>query len=189
MLDVRVEGLGEVSTRAEDQRLRRRVGDIERLGDLGVAEALPLAEQDRAPEVLRHRGERIVETEELVVRVGHAPGQALLELLQVGRRLEASAPGLAEPAREADVVGDLVEPGRLELGDDAFLESAIDAQERVLDRVLGVFARAQLPLTVALDLRAVLLVQPGCFRVGARRARRGNLLDCQLASPGLRALE
>jgi hypothetical protein len=61
--------------------------------------------------------------------------------------------------RQADVVGDLVEPGRLELGDDALAERRIDAEKDVLDRVFGILARAELANAVALDLCAVLLVK------------------------------
>jgi hypothetical protein len=67
--------------------------------------------------------------------------------------------------READVVGDLVEPGRLELRHDALLERRVDPEEDVLDRVLGVLARAELPEAVALDLRAVVLVELGGLRL------------------------
>jgi len=66
-------------------------------------------------------------------------------------------------------VRDLVEPGCLELGNDALLQRPVDTQEGVLDRILGVLARAQLPSAIALDLSAVLLVQPGCIRLRAGR--------------------
>jgi hypothetical protein len=154
---------------AEDQRLDCGLRDVERLGDLRVAQALPIAQQDRAAQILRHRGEGVVEAEELLVSVRGAAGQPLLQLLQVGRRLDPRAPRRTQPAREADVVRDLVEPGCLELGNDALLQRPVDAQEGFLDSVLGILARAKLPSAITLDLSAVPFVQPGCIRLGARR--------------------
>jgi len=61
--------------------------------------------------------------------------------------------------RQADVVGDLVQPRSLELRYDALAERGVDAQEDVLDGVLRVLSRTQLGLAIALDLRAVLLVE------------------------------
>ena len=57
-------------------------------------------------------------------------------------------------AREADVVGDLEEPRRLELGHDPALDAAERVQERALDGVLGLLAGAELVQAVAEDLVA-----------------------------------
>ena len=60
------------------------------------------------------------------------------------------------------MLGDLVEPGRLELRDDAALECAEGVQERRLDGVLGLLARAELVEAVAEDLSGVALVEIAC---------------------------
>ena len=124
---------------AEDQGLDRGMRETECLRDLGVAQALPLAEEDRAAEVRRHRRERVVEPHELVA-LGLRRRDTRFEQLEVVRRLDLGPPRVSEVSREADVVGDLVEPGRLELGHDALPQRCIDAQEGVLDSILGVFA-------------------------------------------------
>src|SRR5204863_4607578 len=80
---------------------------------------------------------------------------------------DLGAPRVAEVPGEADVVRDLVEPGRLELRHDPFLQRCVDAEECVLDGVLGVFARAQVRVAVAVQLRSEALVQISCRSVGA----------------------
>src|SRR5204863_2362219 len=61
-----------------------------------------------------------------------------------------------------NVVRNLEEPGRLELGDDAALQTAERVHERRLNRVLGLLARAELVQAVPVDLRRVALVEiPG----------------------------
>src|SRR5581483_367336 len=160
LLDGGVERPREVAARAEDERLHRRLRQAELVGDLRIAQALPLAQEDRAPEVLRHARERVVEPGELDTGLLHVRrGDPLLEQLQVLRRLDARAAGGARVLRQADVVGDLVQPRSLELRYDALAERGVDAQEDVLDGVLRVLSRTQLGLAIALDLRAVLLVE------------------------------
>ena len=65
-------------------------------------------------------------------------------------------------AGEADVLGDLEQPGRLGLRHDTAAQAAERVQERVLDRVLGLLARAELVQAVAVDLARVALVEIAC---------------------------
>ena len=88
--------------------------------------------------------------------------------LEVGRRLDAAPPPRRAASRETDVVGDLEEPGRLELGHDAALDPTEGVQERALNGVLGLLARAELVQAEAEDLIRVPLVER------ARRVRLGG---------------
>jgi hypothetical protein len=54
------------------------------------------------------------------------------------RRLDVRAPLGPETPGKADVVRDLVQPGRLELGYDAFAQRCVHAKKRVLHGVLGI---------------------------------------------------
>ena len=103
-------------------------------------------------------------------------GRQLLDDLEVGRRLDAAAAPRRAAARQADVVGDLEEPRRLELGHDAALDAAERVQERALHRVLGLLARAELVQAVAEDLVRVLLVERARRRPPREhgRLRRGS---------------
>src|SRR5262249_261667 len=111
LLDTLLERLREVAARAKDQCLDGRVREAHRLRDLGVAEALPLGEEDRGAKVLRHAREGVVQTHQ-VLALSLARGRPLLDQLEVLRSLDARAPRRREPPREADVVRNLVEPGR-----------------------------------------------------------------------------
>ena len=73
-----LEPLRERAPGAEDQRLDRRLGDLELLGDLAIGEALPLAEQDRAALLLGHRRERVLDPDQLVALAARA-GNDLLD--------------------------------------------------------------------------------------------------------------
>ncbi len=84
----------------------------------------------------------------------------------LGLSIAAAAPRGAA-AREADVLGDLEQPGRLGLGHDAATECAERVHVRRLDRVLSLFARAELMQAVALELRGVTFVEA----LGSRRLR------------------
>ena len=95
-------------------------------------------------------------------------GRQLLDDIEVGRRLDPAAAPRGAAAREADVVGDLEEPRRLELRHDAALDPAERVQERALDGVLGLLPRAELVQAVAEDLVRVLLVEGACeVRLGS----------------------
>ena len=162
----------ERAARAEDQRLDGGLRELELLRDLAVREALPLAQQDRAALALGHLLEHVLEADQLVGAPRRRRGQ-LLDHLEVGRRLDAAAPPARAAAREADVVGDLEEPRRLELRHDAALDPAERVQERALDGVLRLLPRAELVQAVAEDLVRVLLVE-GAREVGFGR---GDALD------------
>src|SRR5262249_24523087 len=96
-----------------------------------------------------------------------ARGNDLLQHLEVVRRLDPSTPPRRAPARQADVVRDLEQPRRLDLGDDAALQATERVHERRLDGVFGLLARAELVQAVAEDLRGVALVQiAGRVRAG-----------------------
>ena len=160
-----LEPCGERAAGAEDQRLDGRLGDLELLGDLAIGEPLPLAQQDRAALLLGHRRERILDSDQLVVLPARA-GNDLLDDLEVARALDPAATPRRAAAREADVLGDLEQPGRLGLGHDAASERAERVHVRRLDRVLCLFARAELMQAVALELRGVTLVEAlGCRRL------------------------
>ena len=178
--------------RSEDQRLDRALRDLELRGDLAIRETLPLAEQDRASLALGHLLEHVLQADQLVGRAGGG-GRQLLDGVEVGGRLDAAATPARAAAREADVVCDLEEPGCLELGHDAALQAPERVQERALDGVFGLLARAELVEAVAKDLVRVLLVErlgqaglggtrpldPSCTAYG----RNG----CQIFAPGGRS--
>src|SRR5439155_10173394 len=100
----------------------------ELVADLPVGETLPLAQQDRAALGLRHLLEHVLKTDQLV-RAARRRGRQLLDELEVSRRLDSAATPRGTAAGQADVVRDLEEPGRLELGLDAALEAAKCVQE------------------------------------------------------------
>ena len=166
-----LEPLRERPARAEDQRLDGGLAEVHLLRDLAVREPLPLAQQDRAALALGHPGERLLEPDQIVLaalgRRGH-----VLDRLQVTRRLDAAAPERGAVAGEADVLGDLEQPRRLGLRHDAAAQPAERVQERVLDRVLRLLARAELVQAVAVDLAGVALVEiPREVGLGRRRGR------------------
>ena len=165
---------GERTARAEEQRLDRGLGELELLGDLLVREALPLAEQERATLLCRQALERLGKTDQLVgVRLRR--GKDVLHRIEVAGRLDAATAERRALAGETDVLGDLVEPRRLELGVDAALEAAEGIEERRLHRVLRLFLAAELVVAVGVDLAGVALVEV-TGRVGfGRRALRGDL--------------
>ena len=75
--------LRELAPGAEDQRADSGRGDLERFRNLRVAQALPLAQQQRPAKVRRHRGKGVTEAEELLVAIASATRQLLLELLEM----------------------------------------------------------------------------------------------------------
>ena len=164
---VLLQALSERATCAEDQRLDRGLRKPELGRDLAVRESLPLTQKNRAPLILGHLLEHVLQPDQLVGDV-LAPRNDLLQNLEVVRRLDLPAAPGGAPAREAHVVRDLEEPGGLELGDDPALQTAEGVHERRLEGVLGLLARAQLVQAVAVDLGGVLLVEP------ARRIRAGR---------------
>ena len=151
----------------EDQRLDGSLRELELCRDLAIRQPLPLAEEDRAPLRLRQLLEHVLEPDQLV---GTMRGRRskLLDDLEVGRRFDPAAPPGGAAAREADVVRDLEEPGRLDLRHDAALDAAERVQEGGLHRVLGLLTGAELVQAVPEDLVGVLLVERA-RRVGFRR--------------------
>src|SRR2546428_13212504 len=96
---------------------------------------LPLPQKNRAPLVLRHLLEDVLQADQLVTDL-LASRDDFLEHLEVVRCLDlAAAPGGA-PAREAHVVRDLEQPGGFELGDDPARRPPEGVHERLLDAVL-----------------------------------------------------
>ena len=167
----RVAGLGglhEAQAGAHQERLDRRDADVVGLGELGVAQALELAhEQGRA--LLLGQPPHI----------GHQPAQVLapLGLLEgVGQRRPAHVVhvgrGRRRPAQliDAAVVRDAVQPRAQ--GDRTIVgpHGAVGTQEDVLQRVLGVGARAgqhlphiseqALPVTIVDDPKGLVVAGP-----------------------------
>jgi hypothetical protein len=142
---------------AENHRADSGRGDLERFRNLRVAQPLPLAQQERPAKVLRHRVKGGTEADELLVAITAATRQLLLELLEMLGRLGPSPPATPK-LRNADVVGDLVQPACLEPWHDPLLHRSVDEQERRLGCVFGVLSRAQPSLAIPLDSPAVLLI-------------------------------
>src|SRR5439155_25017208 len=116
-----------------------------------------------------------------LVDVADGRADELAHLFEVLRRLDEAPARPRVLPREADVLRDLVEPRRLELGHDAALEAAESVQERRLSRVLRLLAVAELDEAVGEDLPAEALVEVTralggrvCVR-RKRTARRGNI--------------
>src|SRR6476646_11226492 len=130
---VLLQALSQSAASAEDQGLYGGLRETQLGGDLAVRQSLPLAQQDRAPLVLRHFLEDVLQADELV-RDLLAAGHHVLQHLEVVRCLDAPAPPGRTPARQAHVVRNLEQPGRLELRDDAALQTAERVHERRLDR-------------------------------------------------------
>ena len=86
-------------------------------------------------------------------------GHELLDQLEVRRGLHEAAAIRVALLREADVVRDLVEPRRLELGRRAAPEPTEGVHERDLRCVLGLLTVAELVLAEAQDLALVALVE------------------------------
>ena len=161
----------ERTTCPEEQCLDGSLREIELVADLLVRQALPFPQEERPALLFRHRIERLGEPNQLV-RVDLGRGDEVLHRLEVARRLDLAPPrGRALP-RQTDVLGDLVEPRRLELGIDAALEAPEGVQERRLGRVLGLLAIAQLMQAIRVDLTRVALVEIArCVRLGGGPAR------------------
>src|SRR5207248_1944203 len=101
----------------------------------------------------------------------------VLHRLEIAGRLYPAPARRGALARQADVLGDLVEPRRLELRVDAALDPAERVQEGRLRCVLGLFAAAQLMQAVRVDLARVPLVEIACrirFRSGTTRRHLGS---------------
>src|SRR5438067_11429024 len=113
-----LEPRGERPSSAEDERLDRTLRELELGGDLAIRQSLPLTQENRAALALGHLLEHALQPDQLVGGTRRRRSE-LLDRLEVGRRLDASAPPAGAAAREADVVRDLEKPGRLELRDDA----------------------------------------------------------------------
>ena len=153
-----LEAAGEGPPRAEDQRFHRRLAELELLGDLLVGEAAPLAEEDRLALELAQVAEGGLERES-VLTLGRRCRRHRLELLGVLDELEPAAAAVRVPGREADVVGDLQEPGDLGLGDDATLEPAAGVEKGRLECVLGLLLRVKPTAAVRQHALAVALVE------------------------------
>src|SRR5919197_4573342 len=149
---------GQRTPRAKDQRLDRRLRELQLVGDLAVREPLPLAQENRTALALGHVLQHVLEPDQLV-RDLLLRRHDLLQHLHVVRRLDPPPPPGRAPPREADVVGDLEHPGLLDFGDDPAREAAEGVHERRLDGVLGLLARTELVEAVAEDLRRVTLVE------------------------------
>src|SRR5439155_22299945 len=175
-----LQALSECAGCEEDQRLDRCLVESQLGRDFPIGEALPFPQQDGAALVLRHLLEHVLQTDELVAHRLVATRDDFLENLEVVRRLDPAAPPRRAAAREAHVVGDLEEPGGLELGDDAPRQAAECVHERRLDGVLRLLARAELVQAVAEDLDGVPLVELA-RRV---RARSGFSLDARCSTYG-----
>src|SRR5207245_5289848 len=134
-------------------------GELQLLGNLAIGEPLPLAQQDRAALVLRHRLERVLEPDQLVRAPVVLRRDDLLQHLEVVRALDPAATPRGAAARKADVLGDLEQPRLLGFGHDAPLQAAEGVHERRLDGVLRLLARAQLVDAVVVDLPRVALVE------------------------------
>jgi hypothetical protein len=140
----------ERATRAEDERLDRRLRQLQAACDLGVRETLPLTEEDRAPLLLGQARERVGQPDELVP-VMRGRGDGLLQELDVLHALEPRTPAGRAEARQADVLGDAEEPRRVDLGPDSVLEAAAGVQVGGLERVLGLLGRAEEAEAVSVD--------------------------------------
>ena len=133
----RAEVARERSPRAEEQRLHGALTRLEHGSDLCVRALLPFAEEERLSLPLRQARER----HSYVLRhtvVTPVDGRGNLEQPRVLRHLRRAAPPLRIGARQADVPRDREQPRCLRLGLYATAERAMDLQERLLDRVLGV---------------------------------------------------
>ena len=151
-------------------------GRVHRRGDLGVAQALPFAQEDRLAQVVRQSCERLGQILDRLVLARRPRKQCLVEAVEVARSLDERAPpGRLDP-RKADVVRDLVEPARLVPRHDALLEREMHAQERVLSGIGCLLAVAQAAEAVAVDLVPVLLVELRRGDTGRSRSRRGRHL-------------
>src|SRR5581483_8871234 len=103
----------------------------------------------------------------------------LLERVEVGGHVDEAALVGGALLREADVLGDLEEPGRLELGRGSALEAAEGVQERGLGRVLGLLAVAEPVQAEGEDLATVPLVeQAGRLALGWPQTRANG---CRMA--------
>ena len=174
----------ERAPRAEEERLDGRLREVELVGDLAVGEALPLAQEERAP--LRApasrrapRADRISSSASTCVR-GH-------ESWSAWRSLGDSTPAPARrgaQARQADVLGDLEEPGRLELG----LDAALGARGRRSGRWTGPRPRPPRGCRAGAgrtreDLPGVALVQIRGAASAARRRLRARRYGCHESPP------
>src|SRR5207237_1353782 len=77
-------------------------------------ESLPLPQQERVPLLLGHLLERIRQADQLV-GVELARRQDVLDRVEVAGALDPPPPPRGALARQTDVVGELVQAGRLEL--------------------------------------------------------------------------
>jgi len=145
------------ATCAEDERLDRRLRDLQLRGDLPVGEALPLAQEDGMALLLGEAGERVVEPEELVAG-GLGSGDGVLHRLEILRPLVPRAPVRRAAPGEADVVRDREEPRLGDIRLEPVVQAAAGVQVGRLHGVLGLFARAQLAQAVRVD-SAVMLVE------------------------------
>ena len=107
----------------------------------------------------------------------------VLQGVEIPDGLDAAAPPGALTPRAADVLRDLEEPGRFELGANPAAETAVRVEERRLDGVLRLFAVAEQPEAVAEDpLRVprveirggVSLERPRGLRDGGREGTHGG---------------
>ena len=137
----RLGGSGEADPGPDEQRFDGRDGDVERDGQLGVAEIAQLAHQQRG-----------------ALLFGQAPdvfdqAAQLLALLRDRERVSGGSGGQLEQFRgrqrrpaelvDAAVVGDAVKPGAQRELAVARAQPTVGAHEHILERVLGVLARAR----------------------------------------------
>ena len=136
----RLDGLDEPDPRAHEQRLHRLQRDAERLGELGVAQAVHLAHEQRRALLLGQPAD-----------VGDQAAQVVAALRVDRRVVQRPARGLEEVDRgrhglaqmvDAAVVRDAVQPGAQRHRPVVDAQRGVGAQEDVLQRVLGVLARA-----------------------------------------------
>ena len=145
--------------RPEEQRLDRGEREAELLGDVGVAQSLPLAQEDCLPLPVGELLERGAQLGDLLARLGVQRGRGGLELVhvRVGDMREPAAE--RAPRRAADVVRDRQQPRELVSRDDAAPQRPERVEERGLRRILGLFRVAQAAPAEAVDPLPVAGVQ------------------------------
>ena len=145
-----LELLAHGAPRPEDQRLDGGGAQVERRGDLGIAAAFELAQDERLPLVRREVAER-------AAKLGSGPGL----LLGVGDlvELDLQAPRARREQATALVVGDRDQPVARLLHPLARADRAQRTHERRLHHVLGIRPGAQDDLRVLEHLVGVAPVQ------------------------------
>ena len=136
----RLARLHEPDPRAHEQRLDGGHGDVQRAGQLGVAQPVELAhEQRRAllggqPPHVGHQAAQLLATLGLVQRVAQRRARDVEQLARIRQRTAELV--------DAAVVRDAVQPGAQRDRPVVLAQRAVGPQEDVLQRVLGVRSRA-----------------------------------------------